>query len=32
MCDIGSVHFSKTIIVPVLKSVARKRLVETVID
>jgi hypothetical protein len=32
MCDICSVLFSDTVIIPVLKSVARKRLVETVID
>jgi hypothetical protein len=32
MCDISSVPFSETVIVPVLKSVARKRLVETVTD
>jgi hypothetical protein len=32
MCDIWSVLFSETAIVPMLKSVARKRLMETVID
>jgi hypothetical protein len=30
MCDIWSVQFSENIIVPVLKSVTRKRLVKTV--
>jgi hypothetical protein len=32
MYDIWSVYFSETVIVPVLKSAARKRLVETGID
>jgi hypothetical protein len=32
MRDICSVYFSETVTVSVLKSVARKRLVETVID
>jgi hypothetical protein len=32
MCDIRSVYLNETIIVPVLKSVARKQLVETVTD
>jgi hypothetical protein len=32
LCDIWIVQFSETIIVPVLKSVAREQLVETVID
>jgi hypothetical protein len=32
MCDIWSVKFSENVIVPVLKSVTRKRLVETVME
>jgi hypothetical protein len=32
MCAIWTVYFNETVIVSVLKSVARKRLVETVID
>jgi hypothetical protein len=32
MCDIWSVQFSEIVIVLVLKSVARKRLEDTVID
>jgi hypothetical protein len=32
MCDIWSVYFSETVILPVLKPVVRKRLVETVED
>jgi hypothetical protein len=32
MCDMWSAYFSESVIVPVLKSVARKRLVEIAID
>jgi hypothetical protein len=32
MSDIWSVSFGETVIVPVLKSVAMKRLAETIID
>jgi hypothetical protein len=31
-CNILSVQFSETVIVPVIKSIARQRLVENVVD